>query len=217
MKKIIIVFVLFISIANIFAQKNHRYHHVISINPLSYYFSKAILVSYAYKLNTDYEITFYPRIHNKSETWENKSFLGIFLLKDPVSYYKTYSMEVGLRNTYSKRGYVEPVLLYQYAYFKNGRLLTKDLEGSEYDEYQMLNRRYHAIGLIFKIGTNFNIYRFRINLFSGVGTNYRFYKEELLAEKPRRTDIPDNYYPVVSNYNKIKLSFRLGMEIGFKF
>lgn len=194
-------------------QGYYEKNHVISIAPLSL-FDNTVSIKYSSKINQKLDFILNPSLRIQTATDLSNSFL-LFKFDDPFWYYNKYSLRVGVMQ-HNRAFFIEPLIQYEYAYFKNQKLQTEDETGDAYDVCEKLDRSFHSIGLVNLFGIMHDSGSFRFKYFLGLGYHFRIYNETIYDRFfYRRTTTYDP--PEINSYNSNLLTLHGGIEIGVRF
>ncbi len=221
MKKLLLLLLPCILYVEVNAQETNNRQKVISFQPIppmivlmndilprAYYrdLPPTISLSYTRVIKKGLEIAVDTKLQYHSSYLSNDEFF-IISSKDPFWFYDQFTLRLGLRKYIYKSMYFQPLISYSYGEFSN-RWLTYNYQEDE----RLLSRNSTGLGLGIIHGIARDKNRIRINIFYGIGCNFKNIHEKVIQTKGNNTIEPGNY-----NYWKAKPVIYGGLEIGYRF
>lgn len=211
--QVIVLLQLMLASCIVFAQDVPTKKHIISVAPFNL-LNSTVSLKYSTQLTNNLAFIVNPSVRVQLSEKLSNSVLG-FSDPDPFWYYEKFKLRVGIMR-HNKTFFIEPLIQYEYAYFKNQMLQTVDGNGDAFDEDAKLDRSYNSIGLISLFGIKHNIDYLNIKYYLGAGLNSRFYNETIYTRYYENSTT--TYDPPEHNvYFKEILSIYGGIEIGVRF
>lgn len=225
MKKLICCCIIMYVTVNVFSQDTITKKDVVTISPISLLDAKLSLSFYrTYKPYGDIvarislrpSLIFVKNLFVSNYDYDNEILGNSFIIRDPFWYYNRLATEAGFS---FHRGplYIEPMMLFEFAYYKNLSMVVDDQEGLSSDKFWRLNSSYEGIGTIVRFGVRHEYKHFWSEPFLGLGFSLRFYRDKI-HQIYYWNNYKDNVdMKQLSRFTRTAILIRIGYEIGFKF